>query len=112
MFFPTVDQYTINNIINAALTVFIIIACTIWLARFAASLIKHRDRVGVFLVSIASLLFIGNAFRLIVQIGQALGMTNYRVMFSGAATWERVLSAIIVIIMFYAGSDRAKKYYE
>ena len=99
----TLDPYTIGNLINATLTLFIIIGCTIWLVRFAKSAIRHRDKIGVFLVVVAVLLLIANLFSITIQLGQAVGLTDYRVGFTAARMVERVLSLILVISLFQLG---------
>ena len=97
------DLYTINNFINAGLTIFILIGCSIWLARFFSSAIKHRDRIGVFLVAIAVLLIIGNLVSLMAQIGQALSLGEWRLVFSTIRLGERITSACLVILLFFLG---------
>ena len=99
----TLDPYTIGNLINALLTLFIIIGCTIWLVRFAKSAIRHRDKIGVFLVVVAVLMLVMNLFSITTQIGQALGLTEWRVGFTAARMAERVLSLILVISLFQLG---------
>ena len=99
----TLDPYTIGNLINATLTLFIIIGCTIWLIRFAKSAIQHRDKIGVFLVVVAVLMLVMNLFSITIQLGQAIGLTDYRVGFTAARMVERVLSLILVISLFQLG---------
>lgn len=104
----TLDPYTILNFVNAVITTIVIIGCVIWLARFAASAVKFRDKIGMFLVTLAGLLLIANAMALMVQLGQALGLTEYRLTFTGFRFVERVLSLAGMIMLFVFG----KQHYE
>ena len=102
----TLDPYQMLNFVNAFLTIVVLVGCSIWLARFATSAIKHRDKIGAFLVTLAILLIAGNLIALIVQLGQGFGLSDYRVTFSLVRLAERIGSIILVFLLFYLGKDR------
>jgi hypothetical protein len=102
----TLDPYTVLNLINAAITTVIIFGCLVWLFRFTASAIEHKDKIGLFLVVLALMLLVVNVIALSLQVGQALGMTDYRVHFAVLRLLERVLSLTGMALLFVCGKHQ------
>ena len=102
----TPDPYVLLNIGSACLTVFVLIGVVVWLTRFSMSAIEHRDRVGLFLMTLAILLFMVNAIALTIQIGQALGLTEHRIVFAFFRFVERIFSVVGVVLLFVFGKQR------
>ena len=101
----TLSMYQLLNFINATITLFVLIGCLIWLGRFAKSAIMHKDRIGGFLVVTALLLSFNSAYKIIAQLGQGFGLSEYRLLFVFMSTLVGLISFGLVLWMFYLGRE-------
>lgn len=105
------DYYTIN-FINACITFYCLAIAIVLFIVFARQHRKHSDKISAFFLALSALLVIYPAFAIAVQIGQGLGLTEYRTMFVTGRFFAGLIMAAIytlgLILFVVINNERDK----